>query len=186
MLSRHSLFLCCLLLLPGALYAQDFVWAPGLPVGSDIPPLEAVDQNGAGHTLATLAGDKGLVLLFNRSFDWCPYCKTQLAELKLAAPAFEALGFKVATLTYDPVATLRIVAEDLDIGFPLLHDEATTHVTAWGILNPQYEPGHFAYGIPLPGIAVIGSNGVLLAKFAEEDYRVRPDFSLVLEALADL
>ncbi len=51
-----------------------------------------------------------------------------------------------------------------------------------GILNTQYEPGHRAYGIPYPGIFVLDSSGTIRAKLAEEDYKVRPDFSLVLEA----
>ena len=50
--------------------AQDFDWAPDLPVGSTIPVLEAPDQNGNIQTLATLAGEKGIVLMFSRSFDW--------------------------------------------------------------------------------------------------------------------
>ena len=94
----------------------------------------------------------------------------------------ETLGLGVATLTYDEVALLKTVEEDQGIGFPLLHDEAVRVVDAFGIRNLDYEPGHRAYGIPYPGILVIDSEGVVRAKFAEEDYRDRPAFEAVIEA----
>ena len=42
----------------------------GPPIGSKIPPFEAVDQSGRRQTFETLRGPKGLVLLFFRSADW--------------------------------------------------------------------------------------------------------------------
>jgi len=42
----------------------------GLAIGDRIPALDAVDQSGRRQTLDTLAGPKGLVLLFVRSADW--------------------------------------------------------------------------------------------------------------------
>ena len=166
--------------------AQDFVWAPDFPVGASIPVLEAPDQNGDVQTLATLSGPKGIALAFNRSFDWCPYCKAQLAGLLEVAGEFEAAGFNVVTITYDPVETLKLVEEDLGITFTMLHDENIRHVNAYNILNTSYEPGHFAYGVPQPGIMLVSPDGEILAKFSEEDYRVRPDWSDVVAAARNL
>ena len=50
--------------------AQDFVWAPEFPVGSTIPPVSAQDQNGNVRTFADLKGEKGLLFMMSRSFDW--------------------------------------------------------------------------------------------------------------------
>ena len=183
------LFACSLLLLKlsfATVQAQDFIWAPDFPEGATIPLLDAPDQNGTSQNLASLSGTRGLVLLFNRSFDWCPYCKAQLVNLAAVAEDIQQRGFNVATITYDPVATLKLVEEDQDITFPMLHDEAIKHVNAYGILNTDYEPGHFAYGVPQPGIMIISPQGVILRKFAEENFRVRPDFADVLEAIAEL
>lgn len=166
--------------------AQAYQWAPDFPVGSSIPVLEAPDQDGRVQTLETLAGPRGLALFFNRSFDWCPYCKAQLVDLRDQQAALEATGFNVATITYDPVATLKLVEEDLGIGFPLLHDENLKHVNAFNIRNRDYEPGDFAYGIPEPGIMLVSPTGEILAKFAEADYRVRPDLAVVIEAADQL
>ncbi len=178
---HRTLALTLLLSLPCfALLAQEFNWAPDYPVGSTIPVLEAPDQNGETQTLETLTGDKGLLLVFNRSFDWCPYCKAQLVGLQGAVEQFRAAGFHVATITYDPVETLKLVEEDQGITFTMLHDENIKHVNAFNILNTDVEPGHFAYGVPQPGIMLLSPNGEILAKMAEENYRVRPDWSDVV------
>ncbi len=50
--------------------AQDFVWAPDFPVGTAVPPIEALDQNGELKTLEQLNGEKGVLLMFSRSFSW--------------------------------------------------------------------------------------------------------------------
>jgi hypothetical protein len=42
----------------------------GPEVGSPMPAFEAPDQNGKGHTLQSLLGPKGAVLVFYRSADW--------------------------------------------------------------------------------------------------------------------
>lgn len=173
-------------LLSPAVQAQEFVWAPELPVGKAVPPISALDQSGNLRTLQEITGEKGLVLVLSRSFDWCPYCITQLQQLVDVADQFAAMGVNVATMTYDPVATLAEAADEHEVTFPLLFDENVTHVNAMGILNTQYEPGHRAYGIPYPGIFLLDANGVVRFKFAEEDYRLRPDFSLVLEAAGKL
>ena len=164
--------------------AQDFDWAPDYPVGATIPLLDAPDQDGQRQTLQTLSGENGILLMFNRSFDWCPFCKAQLEGLEEAKDAFTALGFNIVTITYDPVETLKLVEEDMGVSFTLLHDEDIKHVNAFNILNTDYEPGHFAYGVPQPGIMFVSTDGEILAKFAEENFRRRPDWSDVAEALS--
>ena len=42
----------------------------GPAVGSSIPAFTLEDQNGKRQSLATLAGPKGLMLVFVRSADW--------------------------------------------------------------------------------------------------------------------
>ena len=161
--------------------AQDFIWAPQLPVGSVLPAISAQDQTGTVRSLQEISGEKGLVLVLSRSFDWCPYCIAQLQRLVAAAPEFQAMGINVASMTYDPVDTLAAAAEEHGVEFPLLFDENVKHVNAMGLRNMQYEPGQRAYGIPYPGIFLIDAQGVIRAKFAEEDYKLRPEFSLVME-----
>lgn len=76
--------------------------------------------------------------------------------------------------------------EDYSVSFPMLRHEDVTQVTEFGILNQQYQPGQRAYGIPEPRIFLVNANGIIRFKFAEQDYRMRPDFNLVLEAASGL
>ena len=54
----------------------------GPQVGDRVPDFALKDQTGKVRTLSSVMGPKGLMLVFYRSADWCPYCKTQLAELQ--------------------------------------------------------------------------------------------------------
>ncbi len=166
--------------------AQEWVWAPELPAGAELPAIEALDHTGTVRRFDDLVGEKGLLLVMSRSFDWCPYCIRQLQQMVEATPEFAAFGVNLATMTYDPVATLAEAAVDHDVDFPLLYDADTKHVKAMGILNSQYEPGHRAYGIPYPGIFLVDRNGVIVHKYSDQDYRLRPELDVVLEAAAKL
>jgi hypothetical protein len=50
--------------------AQDFVWSPDFPVGSSIPDISAQDQDGNVQTFDDLVGEKGLLFMLSRSFNW--------------------------------------------------------------------------------------------------------------------
>lgn len=50
--------------------AQDFVWAPDFPVGASIPEISAQDQDGNLQTFDGLKGEKGMLFMMSRSFDW--------------------------------------------------------------------------------------------------------------------
>lgn len=42
----------------------------GPAVGSKVPDFEATDQNGVRHSLRSIMGPKGAMLVFFRSADW--------------------------------------------------------------------------------------------------------------------
>ena len=50
--------------------AQEFMWAPEFPVGASIPDISAPDQDGNLRTFDELRGEKGLLFMLSRSFDW--------------------------------------------------------------------------------------------------------------------
>lgn len=54
----------------GVVGASEYVDGWGLPVGEAAPVISAQDQTGAVRNLASLYGDNGLLLFFNRSVDW--------------------------------------------------------------------------------------------------------------------
>ncbi|MFT4799655.1 MAG: peroxiredoxin, partial [Candidatus Azotimanducaceae bacterium] len=73
-----------------------------------------------------------------------------------------------------------------NIGFPLVKDQDSTLIKALGILNTGPQPGDSAYGIPYPGTFLVDNQGIIRAKFAEQNFRDRPSYSLLLDAAAKL
>lgn len=71
-IGSQSRFLLALLLLGSfqISMAQEFVWAPDFPVGASIPEISAEDQDGNILTFDDLKGEKGLLFMMSRSFDW--------------------------------------------------------------------------------------------------------------------
>lgn len=62
-------------------FAQEQIEV-GVKVGEKAPELSVVDAQGKPQTLASLTGEQGLVVVFFRSADWCPFCKRHLIEIK--------------------------------------------------------------------------------------------------------
>ena len=50
--------------------AQEFVWAQDFHVGTAIPDLSSQDQSGAVRDYDSIKGERGVIFLINRSFDW--------------------------------------------------------------------------------------------------------------------
>ena len=104
-------------------------------------------------------------------------------QLAAVEQQFINMGINVAAISYDSVAKNARFHKQHQITYPLLSDVDFANVNAWGILNTEHEPGDMAYGIPYPGMAWIDSDGTIRLKFAEENFRERPDFSEVIDAI---
>src|SRR5262249_46864133 len=94
----------------------------GPAIGARMPDFEAVDQNGNRQTFASLKGPKGLLLLFSRSADWCPFCKGQLQDLNQHLEEYRKRGLGVASVTYDSAAILKNYGARKGIRYPMLSD----------------------------------------------------------------
>ncbi len=94
-----------------------------------------------------------------------------------------ALGYEVSTVTYDAVPKLKRLAKRAKITFPMLSDENSEIIRAFGLLAENYPQGSFYYGIPHPAIIVVKADGKVSHRFSERNYTDRPDIDTVLEAL---
>ena len=84
-------------------------------------------------------------------------------------------------MSYDSVATLKAFADRQKITFPLLSDEGSKTITAWGILNAAAS-GRTA-GIPYPGTFIIDRSGVIRSRFFEREYQERSTATSILTRL---
>jgi peroxiredoxin len=62
------------------------------------------------------------MIVFFRSADWWPYCKTQLVELQGRLSEIRKAGLGLAAISYDSVATLADFSARRGITFPRLAD----------------------------------------------------------------
>jgi peroxiredoxin len=176
----------------------------GPQVGQTVPDFSLTDQNGKVWTRASIMGAKGVVLVFYRSADWCPYCKTELVDLQSRVDALRAQGLGVAAISYDPVPTLAEFAARRHITLPLLSDAGSATIKAFGILNPLPEmafgpdkddpdvvaelqkyvaggrPSPTWAGIAFPGTFVLDTKGRVLSRFFEDYYVERSTFSNIM------
>ena len=184
---RMVKMLAAMLLLPWLAWADASMdkLTYGVKVGGQAPHALDTLQNAQGGTVypATLFREKGLILLFNRSLEWCGYCKQEVRNWNEAAEKVRGMGYGLASLTYDAPETLAAFAQEAEIGFPLLHDADSAVIKAFGLLNENFEPGSRFYGIPHPAIYVITPERRITHRFAEQTHRQRPNVKRVLEVL---
>ncbi len=156
----------------------------GPDVGEAIPAnFTARNLQGRAMQLADLTGENGLVLVFNRSADWCGYCQAQMVSLRDIRADLEQRGYALATISYDAPDVLAEFAGRENIEYAMLSDEGSTMIDAFELRDPQYSEDSFAYGVPRPAIFVIAPDGTVQAKMVESDYRIRPENSDIVAAV---
>ena len=94
-------------------------------------------------------------------------------ELEQAVKSYSAKGIGVAAITYDSPAILKNFASRRAITFPLLSDEGSRVIRAYGILNTNIAADSPAYGVPFPVTYLLDAKGRVKRKYFEEDHRER-------------
>ena len=185
---RHRARVFALLVLIGGSFsvaasAEDL----GPQVGSKAPDIGTrLDQTGKPRTSADLMGKNGLVLMFFRSAEWCPYCQAQLIDVNGGVAEIEKRGYRVAALSYDSPEVLQAFTAKRQIAYTFLSDPKSEVIDLYKLRDPQYPPGHRAYGVPRPIIFVLDKHIVIKAKLYEESFKVRPPVTAVIATLDGL
>jgi len=158
-----------------------------IDVGPDkgvlIKQIDAVNQFGNTMNIEQLMRKQGLLLILFRSADWCPYCKRHLLELNEFAEKFNKLGYGVAAISYDAPAILRNFSQKHRLTYELLSDRDQQTFKLFNVLNKDYKPGDKHYGIPYPGVLVIGADKKLRDKYFYQGYKTRVRFAMLLNYL---
>jgi peroxiredoxin len=140
----------------------------GLQPGVKAPEIALLDQSGKPQSFSTLTGPNGLLLLFFRSADWCPFCKGQLVDLERAQQLFAAKGINVVGVSYDTPQVLTAFTQRKSITYPLLSDSSSKLIDAFGIRNVEATGAQV--GIPVPGYYLINKQGIIEKRFFEDGY----------------
>ncbi len=158
----------------------------GPAIGESIDFGTLKDQTGAERDFAGITGENGLVLMFVRSADWCPYCQAQMIEINGSLAELESRGYGFATISYDDTDILSRFTAREGIGYTMLSDEGSQIIEKYGLRESNYEEGHRAYGVPKPIILILSSDGVIQGRLFEESFRERPPATAIVEALNEV
>ncbi|MEZ6000108.1 redoxin domain-containing protein [Hyphomonas sp.] len=154
-------------------------------VGQPAPAVSVIGPEGA-VSFTDLAGEKGTVVAFFRSADWCPFCKKQLIDLKDAAAPLGDAGWTLIGVSYDSPETLADFKAAKSLPYGLYSDTGSAAIDAFDLRNPDVPAGSRFDGIPHPAIIFIAADGTVKAVMREEGYKNRPPVDAVLEMAAAL
>lgn len=167
-----------------AIAATAAIAAQPIAVGAHVPAdFAAVDSAGKPRNFASIAGKKGVVLIFFRSAKWCPYCQAQLKDIRALPAELAKRGYTLAAISYDAPETLAGFAGKQQVNYTLLSDAGSKQIDAFGLRDPQYPKDSFAYGVPKATILVIDRAGVVKRKLTTDDYKIRPGNDKILAAV---
>lgn len=155
-----------------------------LAVGRRIPDVTFVDQHGRAVSTRDLAG-RPTAYMFLRG-NWCPVCMAQARELATRYQELERLGVRVALVSAQSERQTQQLAERLGVSFRYLHDPGLRAARELGLFHeggtipgiPGYDPDTI-----FPTLVVTDADGRIVFCHQTDNYRVRPEPDLILDAL---
>ena len=172
-----------------------------LPVGAKSPEFELPDASGRMVSSSDLLALGPLVLNFFRG-RWCPYCVNELEAWRDLYATVRERRALLAAISPQTVRQNDFTAGQHALPFPLLHDAGAQVAAGFGLVytlpdamqryyrsilvNLPFLNGENSYRLPLPATYILDTDGTVLFSRAHADFRVRPEPSEVLEALAGI
>jgi peroxiredoxin len=168
--------------------------------GEPMPPFLLPDEAGRLVGLDTLLGTGPAAIVFNRGH-WCPYCRLNTVALAEAQRQVRAEGGQIVAIMPEgqrfagrfkaEAAADFPILTDLDNGYALSLDlaiwvgeEMRALIAAAGWDLPAYQ-GNETWMLPIPATFVVGSDGLVTARFVDPDYRKRMAVEDLLAALRE-
>lgn len=173
----------------------------GLPVGWLAPAVELKNAEGETVKLSELYAEGPTVVAFYRG-GWCPFCNRQLKDWQDYAQEFEDAGLNIVFITPESVENVNGSIEKTETTYTVLSDSEQQAAKLFNVifsLDAKTRNTYKGYGIdleawnanaewklPVPGVFLIDTEGVVRWQKVDENYKVRVDPEAVLEAAAEL
>lgn len=157
-------------------------------VGSTAPDFTLAVYRGSTFTLSSLRGSKNVVLVFYRGW-WCPYCMTQLTEMRGLLDSELETDTELVVVSIDGDEEngrtfARIARDDgREPDYMFLSDPQSEVIGRYGVLNPD---GGRRGAIPHPAVFVIDKQGVVRWRDVQTDYTIRPTNEAIRTAVRAL
>lgn len=169
--------------------------------GQSIPKVYVTKLNGSKQTLSSYLDNQKTILFFYRG-GWCPFCNTQMGQLKKIEPKLKAMGYKLVGVSTDSPQDLQKSISKMALQYDLLSDfnselsqafglafftdEATTkrYVKRLDLNNPlkKNRSGDPRLVLPVPAIYLIDENGLVQFNYVNPNFKVRLHEQVLLKA----
>lgn len=196
------ILLLALLMFSAPLFAANEIAASATDVhplllGSAAPDVALKTLDGKETSLWKQMDGKPAILVFYRG-GWCPYCNTQLSDLRLIAKEVEALGYQIIAISPDrPEELAKTLTKD-KLDYTLLSDSKADALKAFGIafrvddetikkyqgygIDLEKSSGESHHALPVPSVFIVDTDHQLQFSYTHPDYRVRVPGSVILAA----
>jgi peroxiredoxin len=168
--------------------AKDPKQVQPLVVGTLAPTFSAQTTDGAVRTFRAEEYEKPTIVLFYRG-GWCPYCNSQLSDLRLVESKLRRKGFKIVFLSTDRPAILYSSLKAQNIHYTLLSDSHLDAAKAFHVayrldeatladmkqygIDLDSTTGEPLHQLPVPSVFIIDRTGIIRYVYSNPDYKVR-------------
>lgn len=170
--------------------------------GQQIPSaVEVTTINGNKTSLGQVLNGKKTILFFYRG-GWCPFCNTQMGQLKKIEKELAKLDFQLIGISTDDAQNIQKSIGKHQLNYQLLADfnsitsqafglafyssEKTTerYLAAMNLKNPlqKNKAGEKRLVLPVPAIYIIDSTGLVQFNYVNPNFKVRLHEELLLKA----
>lgn len=168
--------------------------------GQMLPEVNVTLIDGSKQPIASYLKGQKTVLFFYRG-GWCPFCNTQMGQLKKIEPKLKALGFKLVgistdapeglmksvskqALTYDLVSDFHSEVSQA-FGLAFFANEKTTkrYVNRLNLTNPlkKNANGEERLVLPVPAVYVVDQKGLVQFNYVNPNFKVRLNEEVLLK-----
>ena len=181
--------------------ASDELNVMPLMNGQTIPSANLKDLNDRTIDIAKITQGKPSVIFFYRG-GWCPFCNSQMGQLKAIEPKLIEMGFQLIGISPDTPAKLKQSMTEQELSYTLLSDANLDVSKAFGLAyftsekvtnrylskmkleNKLWQTpeGEQRLVLPVPAVYIIDGNGLVHFQYVNPNFRVRPAPELIMTA----
>jgi len=167
-------------------------------VGEPMPAFLLPDEEGRLVHLYDLLGEGPVAVSFNRG-QWCPYCRINVNALARAEKEVATEHRHIAAIVPDRQKFAMWLKSDAKAPFPVLTDVDNGYAMSLGLASsvgdemkhmmvssgwdPSVSQGTDNWMLPIPATFIVGTDGIVHARFVDPDYRTRMAIEDMLAAL---
>jgi peroxiredoxin len=167
-------------------------------VGEPMPSFLLPNEQGRLVRLEDFLAEGPVALAFHRGH-WCPYCRINIDALARAEEEVAADNRHIVAIVPDRQRFAVWLKADAKAPFPVLTDMDNGYAMTLGLAiyvgdelknmmvssgwDPSVSQGTDNWMLPIPATFIIGTDGIVHARFVDPDYRVRMAIEDMLAAL---